>query len=177
LQEFIPASAKVNIKGANDDQTKIKLRNELTKAYQSGVEGIWNNNKLLAFCTTKFADVLDSLYENKVVYTEKLARIDIEIKTYIVGGKKLNLVVSNTLDYLMGDVAKCFLVPIDSVFLHVFPYGATADTGKSPELYGNGVVFAKPRVAYEKNVIALYTMYSFCFQQMSSGAYRELSYI
>ena len=86
------------------------------------------------------------------------------------------MVVSNTLDYLMGDVAKCFLVPIDYAFLHIFPYGATNDTGKAAELYGNGIVYAKPRSAREKNTIGLWTMYGFLFQNTSSGAYRELTY-
>jgi hypothetical protein len=176
LQEFIPVGAKTNIKGATDDVTKTKLRNELTKAYQSGVEGIWGNNKLLAFCTTKWADMIDSLYEDKLLYNDTLSSINVEIKTYNVGGKKLNMVVSNTLDYMMGDVAKCFLVPIDYAFLHIFPYGATDDSGKKAELYGNGIVYAKPRSTWEKNTIGLRTMYSFLFQQISSGAYREMTY-
>lgn len=176
LQEFIPVSAKVNIKGANNEDSKRKLRNELTKAYQSWVEGIRGSNKLLAFCTTKFADVIDSLYEDKLIFNEVLKGINVEIKTYNVGGKRLNMVVSNTLDYTMGDVAKCFLVPIDYAFLHIFPYGATGDTGMSVDNYGKGVVYAKPRSTWEKNTVGLRTMYSFIFQQASSGAYRELTY-
>lgn len=176
LLEFIPTAAKVNIKGVDPEDTKRKLRNELTKAYQSGVDGIWGNNKLLAFCTTKFADMIDSLYESKIYYQDKLKAIDVNITTYSVGGKKLNLVVSNTLDYAMGDQAACFLVPIDYAFLHIFPHGPTAETGKTVESYGRGVVYAKPRTTWEKQQLGLWTMYSFMFLNVSSGAYRFLKY-
>ncbi len=116
------------------------------------------------------------MYEDKLIFNEVLKGINVEIKTYNVGGKRLNMVVSNTLDYTMGDVAKCFLVPIDYAFLHIFPYGATGDTGMSVDNYGKGVVYAKPRSTWEKNTVGLRTMYSFIFQQASSGAYRELTY-
>lgn len=176
LMEFIPSGAKVNIKGTDPEDTKRKLRNELTKAYQSGVENIWGKNKLLAFCTTAFADVIDSLYESKIVYQNKLESVNVEIKTYTVGGKNLNMVVSNILDAAVGDQALCFLVPIDYAFLHIFPHGAVQDSGKSVEMYGKGVVYAKPRTTWEKKELGLWTMYSFMFQNVSSGAYRYMEY-
>jgi len=176
LEEFIPNGAKVNIKGASNEDTKRKLRNELTKAYQSGISGINGANKLLFFCTTEFADTIDMLYEDKVVYVDKLNSINVEIKQYSVGGKKLNIVVSNVLDTIMGGGAVGYLVPIDQAFLHVFPRTTVEDSGKGLTRYGKGIVLAKPRTVVEKKQLALRTMYSFMFQATNSGAYRKLRY-
>lgn len=175
LLDFIPKANKVNIKGANDDETKAKLRLQLQKAYQSGLQGIFGKNKLLAFCTTKFASDIDALYENKVVYENKLDKVHIEIKSYRVGAFDLNLVCSNILDYDLGDVSECFLVPIEHTFLFMLPKGVTGADGKSLQLFGRGVVYDKPQDTYEKKTQGLATNFSFYFKGISSGAYRHLS--
>jgi len=176
LRDFVPASAKTNIKGVDNEDTKRKLRNELTKAYQSGVPNIRGTNKLLAFCTTQFADEIDRLYESKVYYQDKLKAIDVNITTYNVGGKKLNMVVSNLLDVLHPGKSICYLVPIDYTFIYMLPNGITADGGKAVENYGKGVVYTKPVTTYEKKEIALFAQWSYMFQNLSSGAFRILRY-
>lgn len=174
LKEFTPAAAQVNIKGTDDNETKAKLRLQLQKAYQSGLKGLYGNNKLLAFCTTKFSADLDNLYENKVIYNDKLNSVDIQIKKYKVGGFELNLVCSNILDYDLGDVSTCFLVPIDYVFAFMLPKGVTSKDAKTLETFGRGVVYTKPQATYEKVTQALATNFSFYFKGCSSGAYRIL---
>lgn len=175
LIEFVPAANKVNIKGADDNATKANLRYQLQKAYQSGLKGIYGKNKLLAFCTTKFAADLDALYENKIIYNDKLNAVDVQIKSYNVGGFVLNIVVSNVLDYDLGDVSKCFLVPIEYTFLFMLPKGVTGKDGKTLDVFGRGVLYDKPQETYEKKTQALATNFSFYFKGVSSGAYRILS--
>lgn len=175
LIEFIPAAAKVNIKGANDDATKANLRLQLQKAYQSGLKGLYGRNKLLAFCTTKFAADLDALYENKIVYNDRLNSVNVQIKTYNVGGFELNIVCSNILDYDLGDVSRCFLVPIEYCFAFMLPKGVTGKDGKTLDVFGRGVLYDKPQETYEKKTQALATNFSFYFKGCNSGAYRMLS--
>ena len=174
LNEFIPAGAKVNIKGVDAEATKANLRTQLQKAYQSGLEGIYGANKLLAFCTTKFASEIDALYENKVIYNDSLKSVNIQIKEYMVGGFKLNMVVSNVLDYDMGDIAMAYLVPIDYVFTYMLPRAAVQEDGKTTQMVGRGIVYKKPQTTIEKSTIALATNFSFIFQGIGSGAYRRL---
>ena len=131
---------------------------------------------MLAFCTTQFADEIDRLYESKVYYQDKLKAIDVNITTYNVGGKKLNMVVSNLLDVLHPGKSICYLVPIDYTFIYMLPNGITADGGKAVENYGKGVVYTKPVTTYEKKEIALFAQWSYMFQNLSSGAFRILRY-
>lgn len=175
LTEFVPAANRVNIKGADDNATKANLRYQLQKAYQSGLKGLYGKNKLLAFCTTKFAADLDALYENKIIYNDKLNAVDVQIKSYNVGGFVLNIVVSNVLDYDLGDVSQCFLVPIEYTFLFMLPKGVTGKDGKTLEVFGRWVLYDKPQETYEKKTQALATNFSFYFKGVSSGAYRILS--
>ena len=175
LIEFVPAANRVNIKGADDNATKANLRYQLQKAYQSGLKGIYGKNKLLAFCTTKFAADLDALYENKIIYNDKLNAVDVEIKSYNVWGFKLNIVVSNVLDYDLGDVSQCFLVPIEYTFLFMLPKGVTGKDGKTLDVFGRWVLYDKPQETYEKKTQALATNFSFYFKGVSSGAYRILT--
>lgn len=174
LNDFVPAANKVNIKGTNDTETKAKLRLQLQKAYQSGLNGLYGKNKLLAFCTTKFAADIEALYEPKVVYNDKLTGVHIEIKTYQVGAFTLNLVCSNVLDYDLGDVSTAFLVPIEYVFAFMLPNGVTGKDGKTLERFGRGIVYDKPQATFEKKTQGLATNFSFYFKGISSGAYRIL---
>lgn len=175
LTEFVPAAARVNIKGTDDAETKANLRYQLQKAYQSGLKGIYGKNKLLAFCTTKFAADLDALYENKIVYNDKLNAVDVQIKSYNVWGFVLNMVVSNVLDYDLWDVSQCFLVPIEYTFLFMLPKWVTGKDGKTLDVFGRWVLYDKPQNTYEKKTQALATNFSFYFKGISSGAYRILS--
>ena len=174
LIEFVPAANNVNIKGADDNATKANLRLQLQRAYQCGLKGVYGKNKLLAFCTTKFAADLDALYENKVVYNDKLNSVDIQITSYNVWGFKLNMVVSNVLDYDLWDVSQCFIVPIDYTFLFMLPKGVTGKDGKTLDVFGRWVLYDKPQETYEKKTQALATNFSFYFKGISSGAYRIL---
>lgn len=175
LIEFVPAANRVNIKGADDTATKANLRYQLQKAYQCGLKWIYGKNKLLAFCTTKFAADLDALYENKIIYNDKLNAVDVQIKSYNVWGFVLNIVVSNVLDYDLGDVSKCFLVPIEYTFLFMLPKGVTGKDGKTLDVFGRWVLYDKPQETYEKKTQALATNFSFYFKGISSGAYRILT--
>ena len=175
LIEFVPAANKVNIKGADDNATKANLRYQLQKAYQCGLKWIYWKNKLLAFCTTKFAADLDALYENKIIYNDKLNAVDVQIKSYNVWGFVLNIVVSNVLDYDLGDVSKCFLVPIEYTFLFMLPKWVTGKDGKTLDVFGRWVLYDKPQETYEKKTQALATNFSFYFKGISSGAYRILT--
>lgn len=174
LEYYIPASAKVNVQGADDESTKKNIRDQLTAAYQSGLSNIWGNNKLLAFCTTKWMDEIDRLYEDKLIYNDKLKGIDIEITTYSVGGKKLNMIESNILNETVGDLAVTYLVPIDYAFLYNIPNLAANADGKTLNKVGRGVVYKKPQVTIEKSDIALATTFSYMFGGVTSGAYRKL---
>jgi len=175
LEEYIPSGAKVNIQGSDDEETKANLRKQIRYAYQSGLADIRGNNKLLAFCTTAFADAIDALYESKVVYNDKLNAVDIEIKSYSVGGNRLNLVVSNVLDTNFGDTNVCYLVPVDYTFLYNLPKYAANEDGKTLQSAGRGIVYKKPQSTYETSSIALGTSYSFMFGGVTSGAYRKLT--
>ena len=175
LMEFVPAANRVNIKGADDNATKANLRYQLQKAYQCWLKGIYGKNKLLAFCTTKFSADLDALYENKIIYNEKLHAVDVWIKQYNVWGFNLNIVVSNVLDYDLGDVSQCFLVPIDYTFLFMLPKWVTGKDGKTLDVFGRWVLYDKPQETYEKKTQALATNFSFYFKGISSGAYRILT--
>lgn len=174
LEEFIPSANKVNVQGADDAATKKNIRDQLTAAYQSGLSGIWGQNKLLAFCTTKFMDEIDRLYEDKLVYNDKLTSIDVNITSYSVGGKKLNMVESNILNETVGDLAVAYLVPIDYTFLYNIPYYAAEESGKTLQRAGRGIVYKKPQSTFEKSDIGLGTSYSFMFMGVYSGAYRKL---
>lgn len=174
LNEFIPAGAKINIKWVDKDATKANLRLQLQRAYQSGLKGIYGNNKLLGFCTTKWAADIDDLYESKVLYNDELKSINIQIKQYNVGGFKMNMVVSNLLDYDMGDVSMMYLVPIDNVFTFMLPRAAINADGKTTQMVGRGIVYKKPQSTIEKSTVALATNFSFIFEGIGSGAYRRL---
>jgi hypothetical protein len=117
---------------------------------------------------------LDALYENKVVYNDKLNSVDIQITSYNVWGFKLNMVVSNVLDYDLWDVSQCFIVPIDYTFLFMLPKGVTGKDGKTLDVFGRWVLYDKPQETYEKKTQALATNFSFYFKGISSGAYRIL---
>lgn len=174
LNEFIPAGAKVNIKGVDKDATKANLRLQLQRAYQSGLKGIYGNNKLLGFCTTKWAADIDDLYESKVLYNDELKAINIQIKQYNVGWFKMNMVISNLLDYDMGDVSMMYLVPIDNVFTFMLPRAAVNEDGKTSQMVGRGIVYKKPQTTIEISTVALATNFSFVFEGIGSGAYRRL---
>jgi len=176
LESYIPSGNKVNIKGSDDEATKKNLRDELTSAYQSGLSGIWGNNKLVAFCTTKWKDEIDRLYEDKIVYNDNIKTIDVEVVTYSVGGKKLNMVESNVLNATVGDLAVAYLVPLDYAFLYNIPVLAAEDGGKTLMKSGRGVVYKKPQTTIEQSKVALATSYSYMFGGVYSGAYRKLYY-
>lgn len=174
LESFIPSGNKVNVKGVDDDETKKNLRDQMTAAYQSGLSGIWGDNKLVAFCTTKWKDEIDRLYEDKLVLNDKISSIDVNVVSYSVGGKKLNMVESNILNSTVGDLAVCYLVPMDYAFLYNIPVLAAESTGKTLMKSGRGVVYMKPQTTIEKSKVALATSYSYMFGGVYSGAYRKL---
>jgi len=174
LMDFIPAGAIQNIKGVDNEETKKNLRDELTKAYKSGLTGIWGRNKLLAFCTTKFMDEIDYLYESKMTYNDVLKAVNVNITSYKVGGKDLNMVASSILDHNFGDRALCFLVPVDYVFMYMLPNGVVDKNGKTSTMFGKGIVYQKPQQTFEKTTIALASNFSWMFGNMTSGAYRRL---
>lgn len=176
LNYFIPVGNMVNIKGADDKASRANLRTQLQKAYQCGLSGVYGNNKMLFFCTTKWAAEIDGLYEEKVVYNDTLKSVNIQIKQYNVGGFKMNLVVSGLLDYHLGDVAVAYVVPIDYTFIHMLPRAAVDADGKATQMMGRGIVYKKPQTTIEKSTIALATNYSFMFQGVGSGGYRRLIY-
>lgn len=175
LNEFIPAWAKVNVKGIDKEATKANLRLQLQRAYQSGLKGIYGANKLLGFCTTKWAAEIDDLYESKVLYNDELKAVNIQIKQYNVGWFKMNMVVSNLLDYDMWDIAMMYLVPIDNVFTFMLPRAAVNEDGKTSQMVGRGIVYKKPQTTIELSTIALATNFSFVFEGIGSGAYRRLT--
>lgn len=175
LNEFIPSGAKINIKGSDYAATKANLRLQLQKAYQCGLAGVYGNNKVLFFCTTKWAADIDALYEDKVQYNDSLKGVNIQIATYNVGGFKMNMVVSGLLDYHLGDVSMAYVVPVDYTFMHMLPRAAVEADGKATQVFGRGIVYKKPQTTIEKSTIALATNYSFMFQGVGSGAFRKLT--
>lgn len=178
LEEFILAGNKVNIKGADNAATKANLRNQIQKAYQCGLSGVRQKNKILFFCNTAFANMIHDLYEAAIQYNDELTGINLNIKTYSVAGYNMSLVVSNHLDYHIGStIPTCYVVPIDYAFLYMLPRGALKEDGKTAQLVGRGVVYKKPQSTFEKSTIALATNYSFMFQGVNSGGFRKLTYV
>lgn len=174
LEEFIGAGNKVDLSGADDAATKANLRKELLSAYATGLTGVMGKNKMLAFCTSKFKAELDMLYEDKIVYNDKLQDVEIEITSYTVGGRKLNLVESTILNTTIGDYATAYLVPIDYAFVYNVPFTTVGDDGKSLQNTGKGVVFVPPQTTFETKDVRLCTTFSFMFMAADSGSYKKL---
>lgn len=174
LEEFIGAGNKVDLSGADDAATKANLRRELLSAYATGLSGIMGKNKMLAFCTSKFKAELDMLYEDKVVYNDKLQDVEVEITSYSVGGRKLNLVESTILNTTIGDYATAYLVPIDYAFVYNVPFTTVGDDGKSLQNTGKWVVFVPPQTTFETKDVRLCTTFSFMFMAADSGSYKKL---
>lgn len=178
LEEFILAGNKVNIKGADNTATKANLRTQIQKAYQCGLSGIRQKNKMLFFCNTAFANMVHDLYENAIQYNDELTAINLNIRRYSVAGHEMSLVVSNHLDYHIGStIPTCYIVPIDYAFLYMLPRGALKEDGKTASLVGRGVVYKKPQSTFEKSTVALATNYSFMFQGVNSGGFRKMTYV
>ena len=160
--------------GDDDAATKANLRRELIIAYSSGLTGIFGRNKLLALCTSKFKSEIDRLYEDKVEYTDKLSAIDVDIISYNVGGRKLNMVESTLLNTESGDDAVAYLVPVDYCGIYVLPYGTQDITAKSVEKLGVGQVFLPPHTNPAERSAWLFSTHTFEFKGITSGAYRKI---
>ena len=175
LEAFLPASCIVDLSGVDNEATKANLRRELIKAYACGLTGIWGRNKLLAMCTTKFKAEIDFLYEGKVEYTDRLKAIDIEITSYNVGGRKLNMVESTLLNVEAGDEAVAYLIPVDYASVYILPYGTQDLTGKGVEkMNGVGQVFLPPQTTPAARSAWLFSTHTFEFKGITSGGYRKL---
>lgn len=174
LEAFLPGSCIVDVSGADDEATKANLRRELISAYASGLTGIFGKNKLLAMCTSKFKSEIDRLYEEKVDYTDKLVAIDIDIQSYNVWGRKLNMVESTLLNTEAGDEAVAYLIPVDFCAVYVLPYGTQDITAKSVEKMGVGQIFLPPQTNPAERSAWLFSTHTFEFKGISSGAYRKI---
>ena len=131
-------------------------------------------NKMLAFCTSKFKAEMDMMYEDKIVYNDKLQDVEIEVTQYTVGGRKLNMVESTILNTTIGDYATAYLVPIDYAFVYNVPFTTVGDDGKTLQNTGKGVVFVPPQTTFETKDVRLCTTFSFMFMAADSGSYKKL---
>lgn len=178
LEEFIPAGNKVNVKGVDTPTTKANIRTQIQKAFQCGLTGIRQKNKLLFFCNTAWINMIHDLYETAIQYNDELTAINLNIKSYSIAGYDAPHVVSNHLDYHLGASAipTCYTIPVDYTFLYMLPRTTLKEDGKSVNLAGRGIVYKKPQSTPETATVALFTNYSFMFQGINSGAYRKLTY-
>jgi len=174
VEYYLPGSCIVDLSGDDDPATKANLRRELITAYASGLSGIFGRNKLLAMCTSKFKSEIDRLYEDKVEYTDKLDAIDVDITTYNVGGRKLNMVESTLLNTEAGDEAVAYLIPVDYCAVFVLPYGTQDISAKSVEKMGVGQVFLPPQTNPAEKSAWLFSTHTFEFKGITSGAYRKI---
>jgi hypothetical protein len=180
LESFIPSAyLNVNIKGIDDTESKENLKNQLRIVQQSGLTGLFDKNKVLTFCTSQWAFVIDRFYESKVIYNDILGKVKIQIKSYEVGGFSMNLVVSNVLNalYPLGE-AVAYTVPVDFAYLFMMPYDASrgTDARTLERMQGMGKVIKKAVTKPELQEYMFYTNYSFCFGGVTSGAYQKLIY-
>lgn len=174
LEYFLPDSCIVDISGDDDEATKSNLRRELITSYASGLTGIFGRNKILAMCTSKFKSEIDRLYEDKVEYTDKLSAIDINIISYNVGGRKLNMVESTLLNTLAGDEAVAYLIPVDYACTFVLPYGTQDMSAKAVEKMGVGQIFLPPQTNPAERSAWLFSTHNFEWKGITSGAYRKI---
>lgn len=175
LMEFVPQSFRVNAKWATDEETKRNIEEQLIKAYASGLDGIFGNNKLIWFVNTKFKQEVNRLYEDKLVINDRLKSIEINIEKLDLVGRTMYMVESGLLNENLPDLAIAFAVPVDHVFTYMVPNTVFDDSAKAVEKLGRGKVFIKPQTAPERKEAALFTSYSFMFQWIGSGAYRIMT--
>ena len=107
--------------------------------------------------------------------TLELTSIGIQIEKLNVNGFHLNVTRSNTLDTIYGDTPKCFLVPIDYAGMVMLPNGIADATAKGILAFGKGYVYPKAQVTGEVIEHGINTAWSYQFQGVESGAFRELS--
>lgn len=178
LEEFIPVGNKVNVKGVDNAATKANLRTQIQKAFQCGLQGVRQKNKLLFFCNTPWINMIHDLYEGAMQYNDQLTAVDINIKSYSIAGYDAAHVVSNHLDHHLGTtVPVCYTIPVDYTFLYMVPRTSLKEDGKTVDLVGRGIVYKKPQSTPEVSTVGLFTNYSFMFLGINSGAYRRLTYV
>lgn len=176
LDNFIPASYKVNIKGADDEATKENIRTQLEVAYGSGVDGIYDNNNLIFLCNSKMASTIDRLYENAVQFNDELTAINMNIKVMNLEGRRLRIVESGVLNHIEGTSrAVGYFLPLKDTFMYNVPNRALDENNKMlPN--GFGIMYQKSINNIEVVNNALATTHSFVYGTINSGAYQRWIY-
>lgn len=175
LDQFIPWGNKVNIKGVDATATKAKIRTQLEIAYGSGVANIYQENNLVFFCTAKMSSELDSLYEDAIIYNDKLESVGINIKTINLGGRKLRIIESSILNTIFGSAAVGYLYPLKDTFMYNLP-SRRFDKDMKIQKNGWGIVYDKPITNLESTTSALAVTHSFVFGTAATGAYQRWTY-
>lgn len=175
LDQFIPWGMKVNIKGVDATATKANIRTQLEIAYGSGVANIYQENNLVFFCTARMSSELDALYEDAVIYNDKLESIGINIKTINLGGRKLRIVESSILNTIFGSAAVGYLYPLKDTFMYNVP-NRRFDKDMKIQKNGWGIMYDKPITNLEATTSALATTHSFVFGTATSGAYQRWTF-
>jgi len=176
LDNFIPTSYKVNIKGADDPDTKDNIRTQLEAAYGSGVDNIFGNNNLIFFCNSKMASQIDKLYEDAVQFNDEITAINMNIKIMNLEGRRLRIVESGTLNHIEGTSrAVGYLMPLQDTFMYNVP-NRVMDAGNKMLPNGFGIMYQKGIDNIESVNNALATSHSFVFGTVNSGAYQRWVY-
>jgi hypothetical protein len=118
---------------------------------------------------------LDGLYEDAIIYNDKLESIGINIKTINVGGRKLRIIESSILNTIFGNAAVGYLYPLKDTFMYNLP-SRRFDKDMKIQKNGWGIVYDKPITNLESTTSALAVTHSFVFGTAATGAYQRWTY-
>lgn len=178
LENFIPWSAlNVNIKGTDDKETIQNLRNQLAKVYGSGVDGIYNKGRVMAFCNFAMSSQIDDLFFDKIDHLPNyLDKFGINVKRLDLNGRPLDIVEDSILTHIYGDQKVMFIVDIDNVVIKNLMNDVIGKDGKTAPKLGTSVIWEKPQDTPEMREIGLFTNFSFEFHGVSAGTFRKIIY-
>lgn len=173
LDEFIPSAYKVNIFGSTDARTKELIQEQITIAYSSGV----NTSNMMLAMNSKMKNLFNRLwYEPHLTLNDKINSINLDIRTYDVGGYNLQTFHSNVLESLNNSTPLAYLIPMDHLFLFNLPT-LTVDGNANTEKNYDMMLYKKPQTTKEKATLALMTSHSAIFAAVTSGAFQRWTYI
>lgn len=174
LDYYLPSAYKVNIKGINDEATRWAITNQVAISYRSGVDVTGMNS--MFFCNSGFLQLLDRLYDPKLVLNEKIETINVNVKTINIAGGVLKVVHSNVLDGLSPTVPMGYLIPINDTFLFNVPVVSVENGGQIAKNQTMNM-YLKPVTTYESRDLALYASHTYVYGAIDSGAYQRWIYV
>jgi len=171
---------EININGADTAARRVALFDAIERIYRSGLPNLRAPNNLIFFCTSSFMREIEELFYDKLVVNDTLDKIGITVSTINFLWMPVSFMVDNVLDDLETKydwtIKKvCYSIPVNYLGMHLLANDVPTKWWTTVTKFGYGKIFVPSQTTEEQSDIRLYTVISYSFWGIKSGAYRKLN--